>query len=212
MSAAALIDQSPESRRKMRFSDMKYGFYPAVSLSARRTAATLLLALFMLLTLSRPALAESAAPEFSPQDEILSAMAVYSWFTIAPLDVNGDVPSPDGSRYRVLDDALVSAEAMQETLAAHFSDDIIKELWAWGAYETVDGLLYGYYPGESPYERPVDPNISEVEYALALHTDDARIYTVTVYALTADEPLLFEFIQEKTDDGRWVFTQFPFFW
>ena len=78
--------------------------------------------------------------------------------------------------------------------------------------KVVDGLLYGYYPGESPYERPVDPNISEVEYALALHTDDARIYTVTVYALTADEPLLFEFIQEKTDDGRWVFTQFPFFW
>ena len=76
----------------------------------------------------------------------------------------------------------------------------------------MDGQLYGYYPGESPYERPIDPDISEVEYALALHTDEARIYTVTVYSLSSDEPLLFEFIQEKTEDNRWVFTQFPFFW
>ena len=185
---------------------MKYGFSPA------RRSMSLLLALLLLLTLSGPALAESAETDVSAQDEILSAMTVYSWFTIAPLDVNGDVPAPDGGKYRVLDDDLVSAETMQATLAAHFSDDVIEELWAWGSYETVDGLLYGYYPGESPYERPIDPDISEVEYALALHTDDARIYTVTVYSLSSDEPLLFEFIQEKTEDGRWVFTQFPFFW
>ena len=195
---------------------MKYGFYPAASMSMPasriRRAASLLLALVMLLTLSCSALAESTETDISAQDEILSAMTVYSWFTIAPLDVNGDVPAPDGGKYRVLDDELVSAETMQETLAAHFSDDIIEELWAWGSYETVNGQLYGYYPGESPYERPIDPDVSEVEYALALHTDDARIYTVTVYSLSSDEPLLFEFIQEKTEDGRWVFTQFPFFW
>lgn len=192
---------------------MKYGFSPvSMSTPAFRRAISLLLALVLLLTLSDPALAESAEADVSAQDEILSAMTVYSWFTIAPLDVNGDVPAPDGGKYRVLDDELVSAEAMQATLAAHFSDDVIEELWAWGSYETVDGLLYGYYPGESPYERPIDPDISEVEYALALHTDDARIYTVTVYTLSSDEPLLFEFIQEKTEDGRWVFTQFPFFW
>ena len=193
---------------------MKYGFYPAASISARICrAAGLLLALVMLLTLTLPASAEStAAPEISPRDEILSAMTVYSWFTIAPLDVNGDVPSPSGDKYRVLDETLVSADAMRETLRAYFSDDIIEELWAWGSYDESDGLLYGYYPGESPYERPIDPDISEVEYALTLHTDDARIYTVTVYALSSDEPLLFEFIQEKAEDGRWVFTQFPFFW
>ena len=192
---------------------MKHGFYPAsMSLSSARRAISLLLALVLLLSLSAPALAESDEMDISAQDEILSAMTVYSWFTIAPLDVNGDVPAPDGGKYRVLDDELVSAETMQATMAAHFSDDLIDELWAWGSYETVDGQLYGYYPGESPYERPIDPDISEVEYALALHTDEARIYTVTVYSLSSDEPLLFEFIQEKTEDNRWVFTQFPFFW
>ncbi|MDD6872425.1 MAG: hypothetical protein PUD68_06275 [Clostridiales bacterium] len=192
---------------------MKHGFYPAsMSLSSARRAISLLLALVLLLSLSAPALAESDETDISAQDEILSAMTVYSWFTIAPLDVNGDVPAPDGGKYRVLDDELVSAETMQATMAAHFSDDLIDELWAWGSYETVDGQLYGYYPGESPYERPIDPDISELEYALALHTDEARIYTVTVYSLSSDEPLLFEFIQEKTEDNRWVFTQFPFFW
>lgn len=192
---------------------MKYGLYSAsMSLSSARRAISLLLALALLLSLSDPALAESDETDISAQDEILSAMTVYSWFTIAPLDVNGDVPAPDGGKYRVLDDELVSAETMQATMAAHFSDDLIDELWAWGSYETVDGQLYGYYPGESPYERPIDPDISEVEYALALHTDEARIYTVTVYSLSSDEPLLFEFIQEKTEDNRWVFTQFPFFW
>lgn len=192
---------------------MKHGFYPAsMSLSSARRAISLLLALVLLLSLSAPALAESDETDISAQDEILSAMTIYSWFTIAPLDVNGDVPAPDGGKYRVLDDELVSAETMQATMAAHFSDDLIDELWAWGSYETVDGQLYGYYPGESPYERPIDPDISEVEYALALHTDEARIYTVTVYSLSSDEPLLFEFIQEKTEDNRWVFTQFPFFW
>ena len=193
---------------------MKYAFYPAVSTSVRiRRTASLLLALFMLLTLIGSASAEStAAQDISPQDEILSAMTVYSWFTIAPLDVNGDLPSPSSDKYRVLDETLVSADAMRETLRTYFSDEIIDELWAWGSYEESDGLLYGYYPGESPYERPIDPDISEVEYALTLHTDEARIYTVTVYALSSDEPLLFEFIQEKTEDDRWVFTQFPFFW
>ena len=192
---------------------MKYGLYSAsMSLSCTRRAISLLLALVLLLSLSAPALAESDETDISAQDEILSAMTVYSWFTIAPLDVNGDVPAPDGGKYRVLDDELVSAETMQATMAAHFSDDLIDELWAWGSYETVDGQLYGYYPGESPYERPIDPDISDVEYALALHTDEARIYTVTVYSLSSDEPLLFEFIQEKTEDNRWVFTQFPFFW
>lgn len=192
---------------------MKHGLYSAsMSLSCTRRAISLLLALVLLLSLSAPALAESDETDISAQDEILSAMTVYSWFTIAPLDVNGDVPAPDGGKYRVLDDELVSAETMQATMAAHFSDDLIDELWAWGSYETVDGQLYGYYPGESPYERPIDPDISEVEYALTLHTDEARIYTVTVYSLSSDEPLLFEFIQEKTEDNRWVFTQFPFFW
>lgn len=192
---------------------MKYGLYSAsMSLSSARRAISLLLALVLLLSLSAPALAESDETDISAQDEILSAMTVYSWFTIAPLDVNGDVPAPDGGKYRVLDDELVSAETMQATMAAHFSDDLIDELWAWGSYETVDGQLYGYYPGESPYERPIDPDISEVEYALTLQTDEARIYTVTVYSLSSDEPLLFEFIQEKTEDNRWVFTQFPFFW
>ena len=188
---------------------MKYHIDHAAFPSPRKAAA-LLLALLLLLTC--PALAEDTAPDVVPRDEILSAMTVYSWFTIAPLDVNGDVPSPSGDKYRVLDDELVSAEAMQKTLSAYFSDEIIEELWAWDSYETVDGLLYGYYPGESLYERPIDPDISEVEYALTLYTDEARIYTATVYTLSSDEPLLFEFIQEKTEDGRWVFTQFPFFW
>lgn len=169
----------------------------------------ILLAFFMILALlSTPAQAD----DMTAQDVIVPAMEVYSWFTISPLDVNGDVPSADGGKYRVLDDDLVSYENMLSVLQSYFSDELIEEIWAWGSYETASGQLYGYYPGESPLERAIDPDISEVSYELALETDTARIYTATVFCLSLDEPLVFEFIQEPTEDGRWVFTQFPFFW
>ena len=181
---------------------MKHGFYPAsMSLSSARRAISLLLALVLLLSLSAPALAESDETDISAQDEILSAMTVYSWFTIAPLDVNGDVPAPDGGKYRVLDDELVSAETMQATMAAHFRTTSSMNCGR-GAHMRRWTVSCTATPGESPYERPINPDISEVEYALALRTDEARIYTVTVYSLSSDEPLLFEFIQEKTEDNR----------
>lgn len=168
-----------------------------------------LLAFFMILALT---VTPVHAEELSAQDVIVPAMEVYSWFTISPLDVNGDVPSASGDKYRVLDDDLVVYENMLAVLQSCFSEELIEEIWAWGSYETVNGQLYGYYPGESPLERSIDPDISEVSYELVLETDTARIYTATVYCLSLDEPLLFEFIQEPTEDGHWVFTQFPFFW
>ena len=58
---------------------MKHGFYPAsMSLSSARRAISLLLALVLLLSLSAPALAESAETDISAQDEILSAVLVPS--------------------------------------------------------------------------------------------------------------------------------------
>ncbi len=169
-------------------------------------------ALFSFLLILMLAVSPVLAEEITAQNEILPAMEVYSWFTISPLDVNGDVPSPEGGKYRVLDDELVSKAAMQSLLHRYFSDELAQSLWTWDSYDAVDGLLYGYYPGESPLERDIDPDISEVSYELTLSTDTARIYTASVYCLSSEEPLLFEFIQEPTEDGRWVFTQFPFFW
>lgn len=168
----------------------------------------------MLLLYVFPALSEDDTAFISDQESadelILSAMEIYSWFTISPLDVDPELTSEDGSMARVADESLCIASTMQRLLDFTFSQEIIQELMAYETYTVIDGILYGSGGG-----RGIDPNISEVEYAQTF-TDEGRVeYTVTVHYLgegengVAPENLLF--VREEID-GLWLFTRFPFFW
>ena len=156
-----------------------------------------------------PALAE--APESGVREAVLGAMEVYSWFTISPLDVCTESPASESGRYPVFDNVLARVDVMQDCLSRCFSDEIIQSLWDWGAYEEINGWLYGFPAGENPFARAIDPNIADVSFAQIEETDAKRVYAATVYYLYTDQPETLEFVQEYLN-GQWVFTEFPFFW
>ncbi len=150
------------------------------------------------------------APAETPEEIITSAMEVYSWFTICPLDVDPELPGEDGY-YRVADDDLCREEAMMALLSGTFSEEIIASLMEYGVYAAEDGVLYDRGGG-----RAVDPSISEVEYEEISAEEKKTVYRVTVHYLGEGEredavPEEFEFVREFVDD-QWVFTEFPFFW
>ena len=169
-----------------------------------------------LLLMCAPGLAEESgyaftdAQEETPEDVILSAMEMYSWFTISPLDVDPELEGGDGSVFRVADEMLCNYDTMIRLLDFTFSPELVEEMFAYGQYTVIDGWLYGTAGG-----RPVDPLISEVVYEETYRGEDKIVYTVTVNYLgegeNAMEPHVLEFVREPVD-GLWVFTQFHFFW
>ena len=154
--------------------------------------------------------APTAAEETASPNDILAAMEVYKWFVMEPLEVDESVPSPDGTMYLVKDETLRQASAMQLRLDTFFSTEISQSLWAWGAYQNVDGLLYGYRAEDSPLARPVDPSIVEIAYKVVSQTYKKRVYNAILYD-TADGSTVYEFVSEYIG-GRWIFTEFPFIW
>ena len=56
--------------------------------------------------------------EESPEERIMSAMEIYSWFVMWPLDVDESAPGGDGSLYALLDDRFASRESMDALLNA----------------------------------------------------------------------------------------------
>ena len=148
--------------------------------------------------------------EEAPEDVILPAMEMYSWFTISPLDVDPELAAADGSVFRVADEMLCKYETMIRLLDFTFSPELVEEMFAYGRYTVIDGFLYGTAEG-----RGIDPLISEVTYEETHRSEDKIVYTVTVNYLgegeNAMEPHVLEFVREPVE-GLWVFTQFPFFW
>lgn len=148
--------------------------------------------------------------EEEPEDIILPAMEMYSWFTISPLDVDPEMPGGDGSVFRVADEMLCSYDTMMRLLDFTFSPELVEEMFAYGRYTVIDGCLYGTAGG-----RGVDPLISEVIYEETQRSAEKIVYTVTVNYYgegeNAMEPHVLEFVREQIN-GLWVFTHFPFFW
>ena len=172
---------------------------------------SLLICLALLLS---PALAENDIedlPDAEARAVILEAMEVYAWFVLYPLDVNTEAPGTGDGLYPVFDDTLAHPQDMQAKLDEYFSDEISRSLWSWNTYQVVNGWLYGLPPASSPLTRPIDPNISDVTYTLSEETVNKRVYTATVYYLTTEAPVKYQFVR-VLQDGRWIFTEFPFFW
>ena len=146
----------------------------------------------------------------TPEEIILSAMEVYSWFTISPLDVDPELAGGDGSVWRVADEALCSEEVMLRLLDFIFCPEIVGNLMTYGPYTAIDGLLYSVSGGRS-----VDPRICGVRYEETFADEEKKVYTVTVSYRDEEgnelEPDVLEFVREKID-GQWLFTAFPFFW
>ncbi len=171
-----------------------------------------------------PAMAEeavltpSAPQDFSmealqtPEEICLAAMEVYSWFALQPLDVDPDVPDSTLSRFRVFDERLNTKEKMTNVLQEYFSDEIVEMLLTSGVYAEEDGFLYT----GAERTREIDPTIISTEYYLAEETDEARTYIAAVFYAdeeTGEVGSLEEYtLYMEKIDGKWVFTQFWFFW
>ena len=150
---------------------------------------------------------------YDAESLITSAMEMYAWFVMWPLDVDESMPNADGTLYRLLDERFCQKAEMDALLGAYFSPEIQAELWAWGAYTDIDGVLYA--PLDAPW-RMMDGRIENVTYELTEETADTRLYTVRVtYTDDADETTweeeTFSYVQILTE-GVWQFTEFPFFW
>jgi len=184
----------------------------------KRMTALLLIAVFLCPSVSAEGLdveAEEGTGVYgafgeTPEEIILSAMEIFSWFTIWPLDVDPELCAEDGSVWRVADETLCNNETMMGLLNDTFSEEIVDEMLAYEVYTVINGMLYGTSGG-----RPIDPNISWVEYEETYSDEFEIIYTATVHYYgegeNGVEPDVFEFIRQQIDE-KWVFTQFPFFW
>ena len=181
--------------------------------------------LVALLLLSAPALAEEADGDFveaagdgsaftdTPESLIVSAMEIYSWFAMCPLDVDENLPGADGALYRVLDERFCSYDEMNALLATYFCDEIREALWNFSAYTVIDGFLYR--KPDAPW-RSMDERIEAVTYELTAESENQRTYSVTVdYADDGDddspETETLTYVQDLIDE-TWQFTEFPFFW
>ncbi|MBR0465007.1 MAG: hypothetical protein IJJ23_11620 [Clostridia bacterium] len=184
-------------------------------------ALSILLILCML-TCGCAAIGEDAAPEGETAaaeapathavvpDDILNAMNVYAYFVMSPLPVDESVPSPDGEMFLVSDENLSYAANMQKLLDSYFSTEISQSLWAWNAYQNVDGRLYGYRSEESPFYRPVEPTIEQITYTIVQDTEKERRYTATILD-TSGKTTTYDYVSSLVD-GRWIFVEFPFIW
>ena len=145
----------------------------------------------------------------TPEQIIISAMEIFSWFTISPLDVDPEL-SGGGDTWRVADETLCDHETMMRLLYDTFSEEIVTEMLAYEVYEVIDGSLYTSAGG-----RAIDENIAWAEYEESYSDEDMIVYTVTVHyfgeELYGIEPDVFEFIRERAEE-KWLFSQFPFFW
>lgn len=146
----------------------------------------------------------------SPESVVTAALEVYSWFAMCPLDVDPEQPDEQGVMFRVYDDRLNTREKLETVVRDYFSEEIANALLASGVYSEEGGYLY---TGET--YRDIDPTIALVEYAVAEQTEDKVWYTATVYYSETEGEITsideYTFLRENID-GKWLFTDFWFFW
>lgn len=143
----------------------------------------------------------------SVEDTMLTALEAYSWFVLAPLDIDPEFPDESGTLYRVLDERYNTKEALESYLKTIFSDEIVADLMGMGVYTEIDGFLYTTEDG-----REMDPNIAENEFVLESEDDQTQVYKVYVfYYEDTEEMEELTYVRKKFGD-TWKFTEFPFFW
>ncbi len=150
-------------------------------------------------------------PEDAGPEEIMSAaLEIYSWFAMGTLDVDPFAPSADGTLFRVYDERLNTKAKLSSILHAYFSDEICRELLSSGVYREEDGYLYSGIDS-----REINPAIAETQYYISYEDGETQHITAAVFyseeegVITSMEE--YTFLREKID-GKWLFTDFWFFW
>lgn len=145
------------------------------------------------------------------EDEAIfeSALQIYGWFEAHPLDVDTEKPSPDATKYQVLDERLNTMRALDAEVRAHFSDAISDKLLQSGVYEEIDGYLY-----TRADDRAIDQSIGEIELTVTDRTERKITYLLSVNHVDSDGNVTgsqaLTYVRELID-GAWRFTQFPYF-
>lgn len=198
----------------------------------RITALLLTAALFLMLFgcgANRPmrsssADAEQSAPLSSseppsgepriPEDFLREALATYGFFEMSILESFIDFPAPNGEKaYLAEDEKFRRYDDFYGYVRGMFSRQITDELFARGIYINIDGDNYVREMPRSYGNIVLDVEMDEVG---ELTPDGKLVYTVTVtfgkpVTLEPDRTETLEFIAEP-EGGRYVFTQFPYFY
>lgn len=152
----------------------------------------------------------------APLDVLKPAMEVYKRFAVFSYPVDYDRPSKidgyDWDFYKLSNEAIDTPEEMREYLGYYFTDEIIDELLGENSNYKVgeDGYLYSADGG-----RGIDPDYMGESCEVIDNTDDHLSYEVVAKYENAEtgegyvEVYTFEMV--KLEDGRWVFSVFPFY-
>ena len=180
----------------------------------RRMVALLTALVIAGLCVSRASAREEAFPPTQPEEIaewIEEAMGVYAWFSIWPLGGDLEEPMEEGASefYRVLDERYDTRLKLAEFALEYFSMEIVTGLFDRGLYEERDGVLY-----VSDRFEIIDENISSVEYEVTAQGEGWIEYLARVSYLSGTDDAYTRECAYRCEltDGRWVFTQFDFYW
>ena len=144
-----------------------------------------------------------------------AAASAYEYAQIMPLPVDASsapVVVNGADYYKVTDPAFKTLEDFEKLLEASFSDQIIADLLEGDVRVYIDneGELYALNGG-----RGTDPSIGKETYTYEKISDTKIILKVSAENLAEDlvtvtDSTVYEFSYEL-QDGKWVFTTFPYF-
>lgn len=161
-----------------------------------------------------------SSPEAAPvtaEELIEPAMEAYTWCMVysLPCDPNDAVSLDGWPAYRVTDPRFPDYDSLYRYLTGIFSQEMVDNtLLSGGNYVNVDGALYSHDGA-----RGSNIFVGGVTYAMGEETDTRREIIASVEYLVdpaAETPEVekveeYTFVQEKID-GKWLFTQFPYFY
>lgn len=155
--------------------------------------------------------AEGELPEV-PEDFMRKAMEAYSWFELNLLGWIYDIPAEHTENaYLVENEEFRRYDDFRDYLLGIFSPAIVNELLSRGYYVVEDGYLYTRHFPRSADKAVVDTVFGEGEIV-----GRKLIYKVDVTFgdMQTLEPIrseTFTFVAEPVN-GRFVFTEFPYFY
>ena len=155
--------------------------------------------------------ADGELPEV-PEDFFDKAMETYAWFDIRPLDGLVDVPAKNTKNAYLVEDYMFwEFSDFCDYLLGYFSPAIVNELLSRGYYIEEDGRTYTVH-----FPISYDKAVINVDFSEGEIVGRKLIYTaeVTFGDMQTLEPIGFEtyeFVAEPVG-GRFVFTEFPYFY
>lgn len=146
-----------------------------------------------------------------PEHFFSDALEAYSWFEMCTMPTCEET-APGNDELRLVEDpVLQDYDAFVKYMQNLFSQDIVDRLFGYGVYENVEGKTYCM-----DMARGADITILEEENHPAVKEDGKLVYVVNVSYGDPETEVVesteeYRFVAEVID-GRYVFTEFPFFW